>query len=748
MMLAAFPEAPSRLLDLMFQRGDFGLRKAKRTPQAGTVSPPARLPQDAGDVAVRKYALGALDRVRNDIATSPPGSRNHDLNSVAFGIAPFVTLGALSEREVFAALQDGFDAWGLGGDSSEVQKFNDVTRRGYNAGLGNTAAMAAKFAEIREEQQRRAARGGANTRRSVSPQAPEPTEPHHAPDEAETYGGSDEPDAPAVDHRESAGPVRPLGHHGGVYYYLSKAGEIRRVQDKDHKRLQILSLFDGDDEWLIEHCPAYDKNGERREGAWSHDAAAKRLICMAAREGLFDPNTPVRGPGVWRTDNGRLVVHAGDAIASLTADDCLQLASHGGLQWEHAGQIIDGGLYAATSRCPRPANKPASRAAGRKVYESLKLWHYDSPLSPDIILGFLGASMLGGAPSWRIHLLLLAQGGSGKTWLMDFFNALLGGMGAYANDTTEAGLRQALTGEARVMLLDEAEGDEGGSGKVEGVIRLLRLMSSDGGARFLRGSAAGRGQNFQVTGCAVMAAILPPQLKPQDRSRICVINLLRPPSDKSTARAAEKAAAAIKEVRKIAGELRTRAIAAWPRFQETFGLYRAGLVAKGLSGRNADTLATVLAGRDLMLQDVTPDADSVEADIERFAPIMTSAEEAEDEGEGQQCLTHLYTSTFDRYHQGERSTVAELIMDRRNDLLARIGLKVQTVDSGGGMLVANQHVGLARLFDGSKWSNGRWVTALRYLNGAKPLNKTTRFHGAAVRSTFLPQEFMPKASDE
>ncbi len=780
MTSAAFAEAPSRLLDLIFQRGEFAhpsaakaAPPARRSPATPGGAAPAHLSQDAGDQAVRKYAQAALDKRKTDIAGAPPGSRNDTLNAAAYGIAPFITLGALSEREVMAALQDGFDAWGISGVAGEQKKFLETVRRGLDSGRGNTSAMQGKFAEIREEQARRAARDGPQTsswrqpeppepdespyddhhpsaRAKASPRPPGPSDPQSAPDELDSSphgGGADGADGTVEDI--GAGPVRPLGHNGGVYYYLSKAGEIRRLQDKDHKRLQILSLFDGDDDWLIEHCPAYDKEGSVRPGVWSHDSAAKRLIRLAARQGLFDPNTPVRGPGVWRTDSGRLVVHTGDGLATLDADACLGLArGKAALDWQHAGQLIEGGLYAATSRCQRPAKTPAKSTSGAKVLDALRLWHYDNPLGADIILGFLGSALLGGAPSWRVHLLLSAQGGSGKTWLMNFLDAALGGMGAYANDSTEAGLRQALTGETRVLLIDEAEGDEGSQGKVEGVIRLLRLMSSGAGANVMRGSAGGRAQSFQVTGCAVMAAILPPPLKPQDRSRICVINVMRPPSDKSTAQAAEKAAAAIKAVRQIAPGLRTRAISGWPRFQDTFSLYRAGLVERGLSGRNADTLATILAGRDLLLQDAIPDSDSIDADLELFAPFMASADEAEDEGEGQQCLTHLLTSSFDRWHQGERATVGELIIDRRNDLLSRVGIKLLPVDEGLGVLVANQHVGLARIFEGSKWSDGRWITALRYLEGAKPHTKPVKLSGACCRATMIPQKHLHSRDEE
>ena len=113
MLMTGFPEAPARLLDLIFQRGDFDFRGARATSSAGKGAASARLSQHAGDRAVRKYAQGALDRARDDIAGAQPGERNNTMNAVAYGMGAFVALGALSEREVMAALQDGFDAWSL-----------------------------------------------------------------------------------------------------------------------------------------------------------------------------------------------------------------------------------------------------------------------------------------------------------------------------------------------------------------------------------------------------------------------------------------------------------------------------------------------------------------------------------------------------------------------------------------------------------------------------------------------------------
>jgi hypothetical protein len=70
-------DASPRLLDLIFQRGDFAPENAKGMPPDGKAPRPARLPQDVGDQAVRRYAQAALDRARSDVASCPQGSRGH-----------------------------------------------------------------------------------------------------------------------------------------------------------------------------------------------------------------------------------------------------------------------------------------------------------------------------------------------------------------------------------------------------------------------------------------------------------------------------------------------------------------------------------------------------------------------------------------------------------------------------------------------------------------------------------------------
>lgn len=155
------PAAPAALLDLVYQRGAFAreLRQGARAADpAATPSPAAQLnAEDPGARAVRSYVRAALDRAARDVAGATKGTRGFTLNREAFGMAPYVALGVLSEREVTASLQDAADASGLTAEDGDRERDAKI-RRGLDAGAGNTAAASARLDEIAAEARRKAGR--------------------------------------------------------------------------------------------------------------------------------------------------------------------------------------------------------------------------------------------------------------------------------------------------------------------------------------------------------------------------------------------------------------------------------------------------------------------------------------------------------------------------------------------------------------------------------------------------------------
>jgi hypothetical protein len=536
-------------------------------------------------------------------------------------------------------------------------------------------------------------------------------------------------------------PVRPLGHRGGVYFYLSPRGELRTLAAREHNKLGIISLFEGDLEWCRIAAPAFDKDGAPRPGSWSPDAIASFLMRACGQEGLYDPTMPVRSLGVWKGRDGAPIVHCGS-----------DLYVEG--ERQPAGVKLDGALYPAAARIAPPAAEPAGRDVGRKIAEGMRgLWSFEDPIGADLVMGWLGAAMLGAFPTWRAHIYVTAERGAGKTWLADLVSAALGAQAhAAMNNFTEAGLRQSLTGEARALVLDESEHDE--SSRVQAVIELLRHMSSGEGARAVRGSAGGSAQTFSVTGCAYLSSILHVPMKPQDRSRIAVVRLGQLTGGPESTDRAERARALIKWAKEHSDQLRARAIANAPFFVELGQRYRRAFLERGADARQADQLATLAAGRDLMTQDETPDDQALRAEVEAFDHVLEAAREDDaSDGEGEQCLSQLYGYRMERWNGGEQRTLAETVMDAvaastprcaANDTLGRVGLKVRRNREGPGchLLVATRNVGLSRIFEGTRWAQGGWTQALRYLPGAEA-HAAVKFAGVASKATALPTDLLP-----
>jgi len=564
-------------------------------------------------------------------------------------------------------------------------------------------------------------------------------------------GGGAPPCAPeryAGEPEEIDCPLAFLGHHQGRYFLLSPAGERREASQRDMTAAGLISLVEGETAWLRAVAPEWPRGTKRREGLapdFSVRDATIEIVRRCRAAGLFDPDTPVRLAGVWRdlrpSAVPALVVHAGDALY-VDGD------------WRPAGVILGGAIYPARHTIARPAAVPAPPAVGEELLEAVRLWSWSRPEEPEIWLGWLGQAMLGGAPRWRAHLMVTGARGSGKTWLANLAAAALGaGAHPQRNNFTEAFLRQALTGEARALILDESEPDA--YGRAQAVVEMLRRMSEGEGMRAGRGSADGRPQAFAVTGSAYLSSILHVPLSPQDLSRIAELTLELLAGGAAAAADVEQAEAAITAAAEASPALRARAIAGWQRFLDGFGAYRAAAMAGGCDARQADQLATLLAGRDLLIADAAADSDFAAEEVTRFAWLVEQAQVAEDEdGEGWQCLRHLYSHPIDLWSGGERMSVARVVAEalwdpmgaHRRKQIEGVGLKVMAGEDGAPrLLVAGQrHEGLARIFSGTRWAEGVWVQALRYLPGVAPWPQPVRMDGVLYRATAFGGGYLPQ----
>lgn len=545
-------------------------------------------------------------------------------------------------------------------------------------------------------------------------------------------------------------PVKAVGSTDGAYWFLAPSGELRRMVRSDFNAVGLLSLFEGDQNWMVANHQRLDKEGTPIND-FSVRGVAADLMRRCHRAGLFDPTIGRRGLGVWRAPDGTPIVHCGDAIFVAGA-------------WRQPGLKLDKGLYVARPRSARPDfDNPATVEESRSILEGLRLWRFGERIDRDMVFGWYVHALLGELPRWRVHTLCDAEHGAGKSALIEYLGAGMGPQAEMLNDYTEAGIRASLTNQSRALLLDEAEVGNGGGGmRMQMVIGLIRRMSGSQGAEVARGSPGQDAMRNHVSGSAFMAGINPPPLMPQDRSRIYGFRLIKATRDPD---AEAKVMAATEAARGLSPRLRARAILRWPIFMQAAPVWRRALIEAGCDGRQADMFATLLAGRDMMLHDGPPDSDSIAADIERLSPLIAEMSMADEEdGDAAQCWAHLLGATADPYKARKRLTLGTMIaasaMDMSSpyrDELRAYGLRVEPIPKDDGttapvLLVATKHQALLRLYANTRWEGGGWCTSLLRL-GRPSLGADWmvfkhpdpwQFAGPKSRALVVPPALLPR----
>ena len=116
-------------------------------------------------------------------------------------------------------------------------------------------------------------------------------------------------------------------------------------------------------------------------------------------------------------------------------------------------------------------------------------------------LGWLVASLVGGALQWRPHLLLTAPAAQGKTWLLtNVLEPIMGNMMTSVSDATPASISRLTAYSSLPVAIDEAEPSDDW---VVELLKTLRAASSDFGSR-VRATADGGVSFQQARFCALI----------------------------------------------------------------------------------------------------------------------------------------------------------------------------------------------------------------------------------------------------
>jgi hypothetical protein len=545
-------------------------------------------------------------------------------------------------------------------------------------------------------------------------------------------------------------PVTPLGHNGSHYYFLSPDGQWRVLHFRELRSdAGQVSLFDGDVGYLKAAWPRFDKDGAQLDD-FNPKRAHAALVSLCARAGMWDPDTPVHGRGVWRGPQGRLLCHNGDTV--LFADG----------QTKPAGLRLGAAIYPRKPAIPAPAIEPVPAVAAKEWRAGFRAWHYaplglgpeSGPISlaADLLFGATSLAMLGAAPPWRVHVLIQGIHGTGKSTLLGAIGQALGPLAVTMNNFSEAGFRNTLANEARPVLVDEAEADD--NGVMSQIVRVIRQMSGGEGVKGLRGEASGGHRSFDIAGSAFLGCINMPDLKPQDLSRFLVLELRR--GSAATETAAKRAIARAGE---LSAGLRARAFYGWPRFEANLALLRAALFGRGCNTRQADLLGALLAAGAMMSEEHGIDAGHADDLAEIVEPLIRAmAAESEDRSDARSCWIQLLSSPVMAWRSGEAQTIGSLLLDScqpngtdtRTLLAHKCGIRVElgeaskTHPEAPCLYIANQHQFLREVYRDTNWREGGWRQSLARLDGAMPSEKPIRIGMLQQRAVAVPMKRLPQ----
>lgn len=415
-------------------------------------------------------------------------------------------------------------------------------------------------------------------------------------------------------------PIVFLGSYGGRVVFAMPDGTIR-----DEVASRISSMLRTD----IFACPegraflaAWQ---DPKDGRFKREEAAAWFNTSCRNAGFYDTERIKRRIGVWLGENDEVILHRGSEVwtfkgAKYKTSSIVEMIRNAG----------DGPLYEVQPSTPAPTKPP--KAADRAwLRADLNLWQFE-PIGragltgADIVIGFIGAGMLGAVAPFRGHVLISAQAGSGKTTLLEFVQRAMGAIApSVTNDFSPAGLKNELGGRARPILLDEAEASTGaeGLGSIETALEYFRRMSTGSGGMRKQGDVGGKTTTHYIIGSAMMAAITPPKLQPADASRFLEIRLAPLLGDRAPeGSAGGDVQAALERAKKAAPALLGLALRNADRYRADFKLLKGLLVELHQSPRAADLVASFAAGRRMMLHDEPLDFDGAAREVKLWGPLL------------------------------------------------------------------------------------------------------------------------------
>ena len=239
------------------------------------------------------------------------------------------------------------------------------------------------------------------------------------------------------------------------------------------------------------------------------------LLNAGRRKGEIAPEETF-GLGAASIDD-QVVYHIGnELLVQKTGNRALETS----VDLTEAGDQFDM-VFLPRSRI-RLRDDPSWDEYGRELHDAILEYRWRQRSHGQIFLGWMVASLIGGALEHRPAIWLVGSRSSGKTYLLEkVLDPMHGNFRRSFADPSEAGVASKLGSDSLPVTIDEFEPE---GERWRAILNLMRQATS-GTAERVRGTASGGSMSWHPRFSLMLSSIDQPKLKASDESRIWTIQL-------------------------------------------------------------------------------------------------------------------------------------------------------------------------------------------------------------------------------
>lgn len=545
------------------------------------------------------------------------------------------------------------------------------------------------------------------------------------------------PPDPKKFNRLDSAPFQCLGYDGDYHYYLpSGTSQVKAIKGESHNAGTLLTMAPLD--WWHKMFPGED-------GKVSWYKAADFVMRANEKQGVYDPDR-LRGRGAW-WDTNRVVVHMGDRLLVDSKEQ--SIASNKSCF-----------IYEAGLRINDDISKPLPLVEAKKFIELIDAINFENPLYNYFLAGWCVLAPICGAITWRPHIWLTGQRGTGKSYIISrIIKPAIGPFGyLYTAPSSAAGIRQELVNDALSVIYDESEAHEtAGQRRMEEVFELLRQASMQTEAKIAKGTKNQTGKKFEIRSMFCLSSIGINITKSADESRITVLPIVRLAESLREPHFIELNNQITKLLTpQYCSMLRARTISMIPTIRQNIVIFTTVIAEMFGERRIGDQLGTLLAGMYALYEDTIVDIQSVREWIKTFNWDELNQSQSSDERNLLDLILQYQIKvsptteisidemleeiaqkpptpgfTFETTYTTEQMTYIAI--------LKRHGIRMDKIDEKSDkyiVWISDSHSAIRKMLEKSPWPN-TWARLLKRLPGA--ISKSSvRFTGSSTRATGIP----------